>query len=85
MFRRFFLGGGDPKLGITTPRWSGNAVQRNRTKRIMREFYRNKRSEFPEQGAILYVLKRCDDRVIIESEMLRLSKRVEKYIDSIDN
>jgi|GEM_PF-5413668 len=83
MPKRFFLGGGDPKLGITTPRWSGNAVQRNRAKRIMRELYRKRRSEFPMHGAMLYVLKRSSDDSAIELEMIWLSRKVQIFIDSI--
>lgn len=88
MFEGFFLDNGDPQFGITTPRYSGNAVQRNRVKRIMREIYRNNRQFFPENGIIMYVLKKCAERDVIEPEMIRLSlsiqakaKRIKEHFD----
>lgn len=49
----------------------------------MREVYRNNRSIFPDQGAILYVLKKCEEREVLESEMLRLGRKIRVYIDSM--
>ena len=36
------------RLGITVSRRVGNAVQRNRLKRIIREFFRNNRITYPD-------------------------------------
>jgi ribonuclease P protein component len=35
-----------PRIGITASRKTGNAVSRNRCKRLIREFYRNNKSLF---------------------------------------
>ncbi len=71
---------GNPQLGITTPRGSGNAVKRNRVKRIMRETYRHNRSEFPARGKLVYVVKKCGDWEEIKPEMILLSKKVQEQI-----
>lgn len=39
--------GGSPRLGITTSRKVGNAVRRNRVRRLVREVFRTQREAFP--------------------------------------
>lgn len=39
--------GGEPRLGITTTRKLGNAVARNRTRRLLREVFRKNRQHIP--------------------------------------
>jgi len=41
------LSGNRRRLGIVVARRVGNAVQRNRLKRVIREYFRNNRQEFP--------------------------------------
>ncbi len=41
------LPGSRRRLGIVVTRRVGNAVQRNRLKRVIREYFRNNRDEFP--------------------------------------
>ena len=72
----FFLKGGILKIGITTPRGCGNAVQRNRTKRIMRETFRKNQEKFPADGAIIYLVMKHGDWEEIMPEMLELARRV---------
>jgi hypothetical protein len=43
----------------------------------MREIYRSKRHFFPEGGAIMFVIRKCTERVEIEPEMIRLSQTVQ--------
>ncbi len=64
------------RIGITTPRWSGNAVQRNRIKRIMREAFRLNRSDFPSTGSILFLVKRTNDETALLYEMFQLTAKL---------
>ncbi len=63
-------------MGITTPRYGGIAVERNRVKRIIRETYRNEFEKFPDNGSILFLLRKCGDRKQIVNEMFDLTRRV---------
>ena len=72
----FFNDLGKPRLGITTPRKSGKAVERNRVKRIMREYYRCNKDLFPREGALLFKLKKCCEREQLITEMLNLTREV---------
>lgn len=69
---------GAERIGISTPRRIGNAVQRNRIKRIMRETYRLNRKRFPAFGDLLFLVRNCSDEKEIKEEMLRLSEAVLK-------
>ncbi len=68
--------GGPPRLGITTPRSIGKAVCRNRIKRIMRETYRLNPDRFPAEGAALFLVKSCDDEMLVKTEMLELARAI---------
>jgi ribonuclease P protein component len=57
---RFFIAfvlergdGGESRLGITVTRKVGNAVRRNRIKRLAREWFRSRRSEFGSCDLVL--------------------------------
>ncbi|MDP8228423.1 MAG: ribonuclease P protein component [Candidatus Electryoneaceae bacterium] len=72
----FFLPNGSPHFGITTPRRCGDAVHRNRIKRIMRETYRLNRQNFPSDGILLFILKRTDDETALQREMISLTSTI---------
>jgi ribonuclease P protein component len=49
---------GDKRLGITVTKKTGNAVKRNRIKRLVREFFRLNKSLFPEKHDVIVMAKR---------------------------
>ena len=48
------------KYTVIISKKQGNAVKRNRIKRVIREIMRYKRNKYPEGSYMLYVNKRCD-------------------------
>lgn len=65
--------GDELRFGVTTPRSAGNAVRRNRCKRLLREAYRLNSASLPAVGAILALVKRTDDEDGIGEEFLKLA------------
>ena len=68
------------RLGITASRKVGNAVKRNRIKRILREFFRLHKTCFPASSDILFIAKQGADQLDYsglskELEVLLFSKR----------
>lgn len=51
-----------PKLGVVASRRVGNAVKRNRGKRLMREIFRLNRSALPTGARIVIILRAGFDR-----------------------
>ena len=49
---------GARRLGMTVSRKAGNAVQRNKIKRLLREFFRLNKSRFPASQDIVIIAKR---------------------------
>jgi ribonuclease P protein component len=49
---------GDKRLGITVTKKTGNAVKRNRIKRLIREFFRLHKSLFPEKHDVIIMAKK---------------------------
>jgi ribonuclease P protein component len=48
---------GRTRLGITVARQVGNAVRRNRIKRLVREVFRQHRELFPERADLVVIAK----------------------------
>jgi ribonuclease P protein component len=68
------------RLGITASKKVGNAVKRNRIKRILREFFRLHKTCFPASSDILFIAKQGADQLDYsglskELEVLLFSKR----------
>jgi len=48
---------GPPRIGVTITRKVGNAVQRNRVKRLVREVFRRERARFPDGCDVVFIAK----------------------------
>ncbi|MBW2542100.1 MAG: ribonuclease P protein component [Deltaproteobacteria bacterium] len=49
---------GRPRLGVTVSKRVGNAVDRNRVKRRIREWFRRARTRLPQRSAIVVIARR---------------------------
>ena len=51
------------RLGIVVGKKAGTAVERNRIKRLVREFFRLNKAHFPESVDLLFVAKRKPEKL----------------------
>lgn len=67
----------DGRVGITVTRKVGNAVERNRVKRVVREVFRRNRSWFPAGVDVVFIAKRGAPSVGYETlrEEVRRARR----------
>ncbi|HTO09117.1 MAG TPA: ribonuclease P protein component [Myxococcota bacterium] len=70
---RFFIAfvfdradGGTSRLGITVTRKVGGAVRRNRIKRLLREWFRGRRSEFGSCDLVLIAKRECPESLRLD-------------------
>ncbi len=71
--------GSSTRLGITVSRKVGNAVQRNRMKRYIREAFRRHRDRFGTGWALVVLVKRDGSEAeysTVEAELLGVGKRL---------
>ena len=74
---------GRPLLGVIASRRVGNAVVRNRGKRLMREVFRKHQGELPEGCAVVIVLRSAYaryDYAELEARFRRACGKLERYL-----
>ena len=73
------------RLGIVVSRRVGNAVQRNRLKRITREFFRMERKKFPSGDNVVIMSPSVSklDNAQIRGELGKALEKLEGLIDEI--
>ncbi|ADE55489.1 ribonuclease P protein component [Coraliomargarita akajimensis] len=73
--------GGSRRLGVIASKRVGNAVKRNRGKRLMRELFRRHEQQLPKAVDIVIVLRNGYDRFSfeeLESRFLKTCKTIHK-------
>ncbi len=66
------------RLGITVTKKVGNAVQRNRIKRVVREVFRNNRLLFPVSHDVVFIAKRDAKGISYEALLGELQRAARK-------
>lgn len=66
------------RLGITVGRKAGSSVERNRFKRLVREWFRHQRASLPEPLDIVVIARRSGVELSLED----LSQRLARLLDS---
>jgi ribonuclease P protein component len=72
-------GRGFCRLGIAVPKRVGNAVARNRIKRLIREVFRLNRSALPDSVDLLVVMRRMPDLLTLGEFSTRILSLLDRY------
>ncbi|HZS47618.1 MAG TPA: ribonuclease P protein component [Blastocatellia bacterium] len=70
---------GTPRIGITASRRFGNAIERNRAKRVIRELFRCNKRNVTEGYDIIFNVRRrllTTERATLEEEFQELLRRI---------
>lgn len=70
---------GEGRVGITVSKRVGQAVVRNRVKRILREVYRRSRGQFPSGMDIVFVAKRSAAGLGLANAEQEIERLCERY------
>ncbi len=90
MFGRSFMAlvmvrqSGPTRLGITTTKKVGNAVRRNRIRRLIREAFRRGRMELPEGIDVVIIAKKTAvhlESAAVFEDLDFLGKKVKKVVE----
>ena len=70
------------RLGITVTKKVGNAVRRNRIKRVVREVFRRNRHLFPPSHDVVFIAKRDADALGYDSLLSELRRAAVKLTET---
>jgi ribonuclease P protein component len=72
----FYIAADEERFAVVVPKRIGNAVRRNRMKRLAREIYRKNRDWFQNMKVIFFIKKFHNSYNLLEAEIGQLAKRI---------
>ncbi len=74
---------GGPRLGVTASKKVGNAVARNRTKRLVREAFRHARADWPDWLELVVIVRHSMVPLGLSVVQQDLGRSVERAIEGL--